>query len=58
MNIPSMLCWRIIGCDAEFDQDNLNDEITRYQDLHYDRFTYYPLHDQARLQRDTVTRRL
>ena len=56
MNVPNLLVWRIIGKDAPDDKESFNEETRRYQDLHYDRFTYYPFHERPRYERDYVRR--
>ena len=58
MNNPSMLVWAIVGRDAEWDLMSYEEERRRYQDLHYDRFTYYPFHERPRFERDYTHREL
>lgn len=52
----SVLVWRIIGRDNVYDIETLQEERNRFLDLHYDRFTYYPFHDKARIDRDFIHR--
>ena len=49
MNIVCV--WRIIGRDNVYDIESVQEERKRFCDLHYDRFTYYPFHDKARIDR-------
>ena len=36
----------------------LEQEIRVFKELHYYRYTYYPIHDKCRLDRDNVLREL
>jgi len=51
-----LLAWRIVGFDSPHDLESTDEEIKRYQDLHYDRFTYYPFHERPRFERDYIKR--
>lgn len=58
MNMPSMIAWAVVGRDSELDLVSHDEEQKRYQDLHYDRYTYYPFHERPRIERDYIRREL
>lgn len=45
-------------CWPSIQYASINWERDVFCDLHYDRFTYYPIHEQPRYQRDYVQREL
>lgn len=55
---PLLTAWNIIGRDAPDDKVFHEEEVARYQELHYNRFTYYPFHDRPRLHRDYIKREM
>jgi hypothetical protein len=55
--LTPVLAWRIIGKDFDYDLETTDEEREIYTDLHYGRFTYYPVHERPRLERDAIPRR-